>query len=459
MAIIVIEVMPKKELLDPAGKAVLGAFHRSSPTNPVSQTFFVSSSEYPNGVFVDKVSVYFKSKSSSLPVSLQLRPTSNGYPSSSVIYPFAEVVKNASDVEISNSPDIASIGSATTFTFSSPVYLLPGEHAVVLTTNSDEYETYIAVMGDKQIGTEIAVTEQPNMGSLFRTENAGKWEEDTSADLMIQISKCKFKLSGTKSITLKENKQSGGYTGEVKLDVGNLNADIVNWPESRFITKMRFTPNVSSSVSATSTELDVTANESFSFTSSRKVNLNSSDTNQTLILNATVSGTDSDVSPILDLGRISLVAVENIIEGAKDLTPGGANYNGELDPQAKPVVAGKKPRARYITRQVNLAEGFESKNIRVILNEYKPQNTDIQVFIKQQPVGEDSPFENESYTQLTPSLTGNVDGYREVSYNLPADLNEPMGKFTIKVCMYADGAPLNTAIVPIIKDLRAIALA
>jgi len=29
VAIIVVEVMPKKELLDPAGKAVLGAFHRS----------------------------------------------------------------------------------------------------------------------------------------------------------------------------------------------------------------------------------------------------------------------------------------------------------------------------------------------------------------------------------------------------------------------------------------------
>ena len=28
MATIIIEVMPKKELLDPAGKAVLGAFHR-----------------------------------------------------------------------------------------------------------------------------------------------------------------------------------------------------------------------------------------------------------------------------------------------------------------------------------------------------------------------------------------------------------------------------------------------
>ena len=29
MAIIVVEVMPKRELLDPAGKAVLGAFRRS----------------------------------------------------------------------------------------------------------------------------------------------------------------------------------------------------------------------------------------------------------------------------------------------------------------------------------------------------------------------------------------------------------------------------------------------
>lgn len=28
MAIVVVEVMPKKELLDPAGKAVLNAFHR-----------------------------------------------------------------------------------------------------------------------------------------------------------------------------------------------------------------------------------------------------------------------------------------------------------------------------------------------------------------------------------------------------------------------------------------------
>jgi hypothetical protein len=432
---------------------------QSSPTNPLSQTFFISPTEHPNGVFVDKVSVFFKSKSSKLPVSLQLRPTSKGYPSSYIVYPFAEVVKDAVDVNISNNPDVASIGSATTFTFSTPVYLLPGEHAVVLSTNSDEYETYIAVMGDKQIGTQISVTEQPNLGSLYRTENAGMWEADPTADLMVQISKCKFKANGTQTITLTEEKGSGGITGEIKLDVGNLNADIINWPASRFVCKMRFTPNSPSSVSATSTEFDVSMNETFEFTRSRKINLSTSDTNNTLILNATISGTNQDVSPVLDLDRLSLIAVENIIEGAKDITPGGANYNGELDPQAKPVIDGKKPRVRYVTRQVNLADGFESKNIRVILNEYKPQNTDIQVFIKQQPAGEDAPFDNESYTQLTASTSGSFDGYREVSYTLPADLTEPMGKFVIKICMYADGAPLNTAIVPIVKELRTIALA
>jgi hypothetical protein len=375
------------------------------------------------------------------------------------VYPFAEVVKDAAEVNISESPDVASLGSATTFTFSSPVYLLPGEHAVVLKTNSDEYSTYIAVMGENQIGTEIPVTEQPNLGSLFRTENAGKWEADTTADLMMQISKCKFTSGGLNVLTLKEEKGSSGYNGEIKLDTGNLNAEIINWPESRFDVKMRFTPNNPSNVAATSTEFAVTANESFSFDTSRKVNLNTSDTNDTLILDATVSGTDDHVSPIFDLDQISLISVENIIEGAKDLTPGGASNNGELDPQAKPVASGSTPRARYISRQVNLADGFESKNIRVILNEYKPENTDIQVFVKQQPAGEDAPFENEPYIQLTPSVSGSFSGFREVEYNLPTDLTEAMGKFAIKVCMYADGAPLNTAVVPRVKDLRTIALA
>ena len=179
----------------------------------------------------------------------------------------------------------------------------------------------------------------------------------------------------------------------------------------------------------------------------------------TFVLNATVDGLDPDVSPVLDLSRLSLISVENKIEGNKDLDKTGEAYNGELDPIATPVAPGETRRARYITRQVNLASGFEARNIKVLLTQYKRQNTDIQVFIKQQPSGEDAPFENQPYIQLTPNTTATSESFQEVEYSLDEDLTEPMGKFSIKICLYSDLAPNDTTKYPIVKDLRGIALA
>jgi len=427
--------------------------------DPLAQTFKIMESLYPEGVYVRSVSVYFKKKSSTLPVTLQLRPTINGYPNSNTVYPFAEAVKKASEVNVSETPDVADIGSATTFTFSSPVHLLPGEHSIVLLSNSDEYETYISIMGENQIGTEIPVTEQPNTGVLYRSQNAGTWAADKNADLMFKIEKCVFDSSGLNTLTLKERKGSDNYTGSVKIDSFNLNAGVINWPSSRYELKMRFTPNSALNVSASSTEYPVTVNETVSLRESKKVNLANADTNNTLILNAYIIGESSDVSPVFDLNRASLVCVENRIEGNKDTSRGGQGYNGELDAKAPPILSGSVPRARYITRQVNLESGFGSSNVKVILNQYKPTGSDIQVFVKQQAEGDDTPFENAEYLKLTPNYTENLDGYRQVEYTLDEDLAEPMGRFAIKVCLYADGAPVNTAVVPLVKDMRVIALA
>ena len=161
----------------------------------------------------------------------------------------------------------------------------------------------------------------------------------------------------------------------------------------------------------------------------------------------------------MDTSRLGLIAVENKIEGNKNLDKTGEAYNGELDPIAKPIAADETVRARYITRQVNLASGFESNNIKVLLTQKKPDNTEIHVFIKQQPAGEDAPFENQPYIQLTPNTTENSEQFQEVEYTLDTDLTEPMGKFTIKICLYSDQSPLNTTVYPVVKDLRGIALA
>ena len=423
--------------------------------DPVAQTFLVSPSEYANGIFVDSIDVFFKKKSSTLPVTLQIRPTRNGFPHSAAVLPLAEVVLTPEEINISDTPDADAPGTRTRFKFSSPIYLLPQEYSMVILSNSDDYEVFIATMGENQIGTETPVVEQPHLGSLFKSQNASTWTPDQNSDLMFVINKCKFKDVGNNTVTFKERKT--GELENAKIDLFQLNASNINWPTSKFNLAVRMTPNDGSSVKATDEQFAIVANENFELDKSRKVDL--SGIENTFILNATVDGLDPDVSPVLDKSRLALIAVENKIEGNKNLDPTGEAYNGELDPVAKPTASGDTRRARYITRQVNLATGFESRNIKVLLTQQKPDNTEIQVFIKQQPAGEDAPFENQPYIQLTPNTTESSEQFQEVEYTLDEDLTEPMGKFSIKICLYSDEAPLNTTVYPVVKDLRGIALA
>ena len=424
-------------------------------TDPVAQTFLVSPSEHSQGVFVDSIDVFFKKKSDTLPVTLQIRPTRNGYPHSAAVLPLAEVVHTPDQVNVSENPDADSIGTRTRFKFSSPIYLLPQEYSLVILSNSDDYEVFIATMGENQIGTESPVVEQPHLGSLFKSQNSSTWTPDQNSDLMFVINKCKFKDVGNNTVTFRERKT--GVSEDAKIDLFQLNASNINWPTSTFNMSVRMTPNDGSSVNATDEQFAIVPNENFELDYSRKINLEG--TENTFVLNATVNGLDVDVSPVIDLSRLSLIAVENKIEGNKNLDPTGDGYNGELDAIAKPVAIGETRRARYITRQVNLESGFESRNIKVLLTQYKRPNTEIQVFIKQQPAGEDAPFENQPYIQLTPNTEDTSENFQEVEYTLPTDLTEPMGKFSIKICLYSDKAPLNTTVYPIIKDMRGIALA
>ena len=119
--------------------------------NPVAQTFFVDSSLYSQGVYVTSVDICFKKidRLTYMPFTLQLRPTINGFPHSSLIYPFGEVTKSAGNMIAYDYPSLndLTIPTYTRFSFVTPVFLLPGEHAIVLSTNSDQYEVYVAQMG------------------------------------------------------------------------------------------------------------------------------------------------------------------------------------------------------------------------------------------------------------------------------------------------------------------------
>ena len=65
--------------------------------DPLAQTFRVSA---PSGMFVTKIQTYFKSKDTTVPVRLELRPVVNGAPSSDDIIPGSVVVLPPSAVQL-----------------------------------------------------------------------------------------------------------------------------------------------------------------------------------------------------------------------------------------------------------------------------------------------------------------------------------------------------------------------
>ena len=114
--------------------------------DPLAQSFIVGE---PNGIFATKLELFFYSKTTSItPVTVQLRPIENGIPTS-LILPFSEVELLPSQIETSDDGSLA-----TTVEFNSPVFLEgQKEYAIVILTDSTDYQVWISRMGEEDITT------------------------------------------------------------------------------------------------------------------------------------------------------------------------------------------------------------------------------------------------------------------------------------------------------------------
>ncbi len=163
--------------------------------DPLAQSFIVAEDV---GVFVTKLDVYFQSKGAVLPVTCQIRSVKQGYPTQKVL-PFSEIVLNPDDVNISDDASVL-----TTFTFDAPVYLEAGqEYAVVLLADTMEYNVWISRVGETDIrtaslpaGQQTVVSEQPLLGSLFKSQNASTWDASQWEDLKFTLHRASFVNKG-----------------------------------------------------------------------------------------------------------------------------------------------------------------------------------------------------------------------------------------------------------------------
>jgi hypothetical protein len=158
--------------------------------DPLAQSFLVDNEV---GVFLTRCDVFFRSKDDmDIPVTFQLRTMENGFPTQHVI-PFSEIILDPNEVQTSGDGSVA-----TPVVFKSPVYLEGGkEYCICLASNSTKYSVYISRIGENDLLTQTFISNQPYLGSLFKSQNASTWEASQWEDLKFTLYRADFIESGT----------------------------------------------------------------------------------------------------------------------------------------------------------------------------------------------------------------------------------------------------------------------
>jgi hypothetical protein len=158
--------------------------------DPVAQTFTVNSD---GGAMVTSVDLYF-SEAGNRPVTIELRTTNQGVPSTKII-PFSAVTKTPQEISVSDTG-----ATATTFVFEAPIYLMEGEtYALIVKTDEPGCKFFISEVGQTDTITGNVITSQPLTGSLYLSQNSLEFEINPLFDMKFNLRKAVY---NTNSVTV-----------------------------------------------------------------------------------------------------------------------------------------------------------------------------------------------------------------------------------------------------------------
>ena len=185
--------------------------------------------------------------------------------------------------------------------------------------------------------------------------------------------------------------------------------------------------------------------------------------NKSLILDCTLSSDNTDVSPVIDIGRMSFIAVGNKlnnIDSSSDVYPAG-DYIPSTNPD------GDNNAAIYLTKKVTLENAATA--LKVFFAGHRHSTSEIKAYYKILRTDDASEFDDLSYvgfnTNGSPDTTTisatTRDSFQQYVYTggvTDDGIGTPLDEFIsfqIKIVMQGT----NTAEPPRIKELRCIALA
>jgi hypothetical protein len=297
--------------------------------DPLAQSFEVTDR---TGVYITKCEVFFKTKDmGDIPVTMQVRTMQSGFPTQKIL-PFGEVILESKDINVSDTSLIP-----TTFEFPSPIYLEGGNsYCIVLISASNSYTVWISRMGEEDVtslnqqeGNRVIVSQQPTLGSLFKSQNASTWDASQYEDLKFNLYRANFTSNngtatfyspvlgvGNRQIAALRPNPITSYSRSLSVNLSkNLSASDINLIQSNYTltqaSNSTFTSKVKSIVGAITTTANLSiVNPGFAFTQGTTLY-----TNVDLI---SLTGTGSG-------GKITL-GVSTGVVGYATVTNGGSGY-------------------------------------------------------------------------------------------------------------------------------------
>lgn len=180
-----------------------------TPYDPIAQSFIIEQSNYPNGVYLKSIKLFFATKASdNTGVTVSIVPTQNGVPSGTALA-YSTVNLPSSSILTSSSPHYLDSTTYTEFMFQAPVYIEPGVlYAFIVKANSPQYTVYYAQQNQLAVpSTAKAKPTDPNptnptkvgaapyVGALYESQNSITWTADQTKDLMFVMNQCVFNTS------------------------------------------------------------------------------------------------------------------------------------------------------------------------------------------------------------------------------------------------------------------------
>ena len=477
-------------------------------SDPLSQTFFISNND--NGVLLTKFDVFFQAKSVVNGITLQLREVVNGYPTDTIL-PFSSVTLQPKDVNVS-----ADGSTPTEFKFSSPVYLKNNTEycfALVPTGNDTSYEVWESVVGSVVVGGTQVSDKKANIGSLFAVNNNRAWVELINESITFTMYMARFtpNVNGTVVLSNKafdymvltpSNPLITFNVGDTITGtaVGSTGVGVIQYITANntaqvLITSGAFLPSdtfangtitvVKKIVNAIAPEISQlsfnTAATSWMYQlyqsngtpysgfgvldisgttelTSEMAVFSHSTTPKTFQLQGILSTSESNMSPVIDLGKMTCAIVANQIDNAPSSGIGANLENTNVGTALN----------KYISRTVVLDDGEDSEDLRVYFSAFFPSSSGVQVWAKVLNISDPKPFASRRWSRMTENINVTSSQFNDYFFTLTPDTTPEVPfsygsgsvlyygfrTFAIKIIMTSG----STAQVPTIKDLRVVAL-